>query len=218
LDERQFGLWGRNLGALHYAGRGFATTGRPAWSDHILFARRTIPASEENALRELHAISGVLSKLPNDCANYSLIHYDFELDNIVWKNENAGILDFDDCVFHWHEGDIAFALRDLFDNRVEKVDFNCNRFAAFLKGYRSAKGIDDQAIQRIPLFLRLHNLILFARLIYCLSDEFEHDLSTEPEWARNLRRKLEGVMDKCRDGFRNHPIDDFLKLWEGATK
>ena len=210
LDERRFELWGKDLGALHCSGKGFATSGRPTWSDHLLFAERTISSSEGDASRELRAVHEALRNMPTDQSSFGLIHYDFELDNIVWQDDDAGVLDFDDCVLHWYAGDIAFALRDLFDDQVGNIDLKGDRFVAFLKGYRSANTISDAAVQRIPLFLRLHNLILFSRLVYALEDGPGYDRSAEPEWAIGLRKKFGDHMEKVRVGIRNNPIEGCL--------
>jgi len=50
----------------------------------------------------------------------------------------------------------------------------------------------------LPLFLRLHNLLMFARLHRAL------DAGDQPDslaWVKRLRHKLSAKMDKYRDGF-----------------
>ena len=59
------------------------------------------------------------------------IHFDFELDNIVWNTDKTGIIDFDDSAFYWFVADIAFALRDLYDDSVKKVELQNESFELY---------------------------------------------------------------------------------------
>jgi Ser/Thr protein kinase RdoA (MazF antagonist) len=115
-------------------------------------------------------------------------------------------LDFDDCAFYWFEADIAFALRDLFNDSIDKVDFQDKRLGAFLKGYRLENKIGDAAVRRIPLFLRMHNLVTYAKLIRTIEDG---PIQDEPEWTSNLRNRLEDKCREYRELFRNYPIHHF---------
>ena len=116
-------------------------------------------------------------------------------------------MDFDDCAFYWFEADISFALRDLFEDSVDGVDFECERLTAFLKGYRSEMQLGDAAVGRIPLFLRMHNLITYAKLIRTLGDGPGQE---EPDWMADLRNRLEDKCREYREQFQNSPISDFV--------
>jgi Ser/Thr protein kinase RdoA (MazF antagonist) len=204
LDENQFELWGQALGKMHAASKGFSTDHRPSWKEHVSFAEQLIPASEEDACRELDSIKEILTGLSSSAEDFGLIHFDFELDNLKWNKDEAGILDFDDCAFYWFEADIAFALRALFEDSADKVDFECKRFGAFLKGYRSEMQVSDAAVKRIPLFLRLHNLFSFARILRSLGDGPSRE---EPEWTANLRQRLTAISLEYRNQFERCPLN-----------
>ncbi len=188
LDLESFRVWGRSLGELHAAGAQFSCEQRPSWRAHVQFAERMIPRGERGAHQELQAIGEALGRLSSGVGEFGLIHFDFELDNLKWHEGQVHVLDFDDCAFYWFEADIAFALRDLFDDSCDQVDLECPRVSAFLDGYRSAKHLSEEALGRIPLFLRLHNLLMAARLTRSLGTGAD---SEESGWITNLRGKLE---------------------------
>jgi len=94
-------------------------------------ARDVIHPDETAVRRELGQIALSLGALPASPATSGLIHFDFELDNLVWRGEAVGILDFDDCAHYWYAADIAFALRDLFDGGA---DLDHRSFREFVGG------------------------------------------------------------------------------------
>jgi len=208
LSAEQLQLWGRTLAQVHNASEGLQISGRPNWADQIAMARQIIPHSETAAWDELSAVEVRLAALPVSKTNFGLLHYDFELDNIRWSDSAIGVFDFDDCAYHWLVVDIANTLMsELFDDRVERVDLDDARFQTFLDGYRSARWIDDDDLRHIPLFLRLDNLINFARVYRAIADG---PLEDEPQWMTDLRNKLGRALDQYREGFRDHPIRDWL--------
>ena len=207
LDERQFELWGQAMGKMHATTKGFSTDHRPSWKDHVHFAERMIPVSEKDAYRELCSVKEMLSSLQSGIDTFGLIHFDFELDNLKWEKDEAGILDFDDCAFYWFEADIAFSLRDLFEDSIDKIDFECKKLGAFLKGYRSENQISDAAVRRIPLFLRMHNLVTYAKLIRTIEGGSVRD---EPKWTADLRNRLTNKCLEYREQFQNFPSSHFV--------
>ena len=194
-------------------------------------ARTNLPPAEHAAWRELEAVERALTDLPAG-ESFGMIHYDFELDNICWDGLTPAILDFDDCGPHWFAADIAFALRDLFEDRGSRVNLEDERFQAFLRSYRAQRSIDQDALRLIPLFLRWHNLVGFARIAYSIFDtspqstprkfnlrgpQSENILSDgaagdEPQWLTNLRSHLGKIQDGYRQEFEDHPLGSF---WPG---
>jgi len=198
--------WGRALGDVHNASEGLCLGGRPAWSDHLRMARQVIPRSEAGAWAELDAVEAQLHGLPVGRANFGLIHYDFELDNMVWRDGRAGVYDCDDCACYWFMADVVNALRDLFDDRAERVDLHDERWQAFLRGYRAVRRLEDKDLQHAPLFLRVNSLVGFARVYRSLA---EGPLADEPAWTAKLRAKLGHKLDQYRESFRDHPLHRF---------
>jgi Ser/Thr protein kinase RdoA (MazF antagonist) len=195
LDEPGFRRWGAALGELHAALEGYPGAGSPArpdWRDHLELAREYV-SEDAPALRdELEEIASALAALPQPRDTYGLIHSDFELDNLIWRDGSVGILDFDDCSRLWYVADIAFALGDLFE---ENADLGDKRFRAFVHGYSEHRPLDQDLPSRVPLFLRLQALLRYARLVRAV------DLAVGPEhpkWLGELSRKLHARMSSYR--------------------
>ncbi len=164
-----------------------------------------IPTAEKAALDELGYIEGCLGSLPTETGTFGLIHFDFELDNLLWEGDVPGIIDFDDCAYYWYEADIAFALRDLYDDRVGNIDLASDRLLAFVGGYRMEHELSASMLARLPLFARLHNLIVCAKLHRSLGGGPMHP---EQEWATELREVFQKKLRSMCHQFEHEPIRD----------
>jgi len=187
LDATGFRAWGAALGRLHVAMQQLPDEligRRRTWRDDLAMADQHIPAAARALRRELAAITTALEALPEDAGSSGLIHFDFELDNLVWRDGDIGILDFDDCARYWYAADVVFALSDLFDGRFDATD-PCYR--EFLAGYETVRDPGPEWQSAAPAFLRLAELLRHARVLRAL------DLSPEiqpPDWLALLQRKL----------------------------
>ena len=117
--------------------------------------------------------------------NYGLIHGDFELDNLFWQDDTMALLDFDDCSYYWNVADVAFALRDLFETGV---DLSNPSFRAFIRGYSKHYSLDEELVSHLPTFMRLANLITYAKLVRAMDLANDQDY---PEVYTSLLLKLE---------------------------
>lgn len=198
LTAKQFMRWGQALGELHSASSQITGPERPNWEEHLALVSEILPNNEEAALQVLDVVQRRLSQIPVTQQNFGLIHFDFELDNLVWNGEQWGIFDFDDCARWWFVADIAFALRDLFGDSARRVDLRNESFLQFIDGYRRARPINDNELKLIPLFIRTHNLITFAKLHRALTPINPRG---EPTWLAELRGKLVTKMQTYRDEF-----------------
>lgn len=195
LDGPRFRAWGAALGRLHaalkrYPGAGLAA--RSGWRDHLEQARRHVPVDVPAIRRELNEIASSLAILPEDRDGFGLIHFDFELDNLVWHDHDVGMLDFDDCARYWYAADIAFALRDLFDDGAALDDPSVR---AFVDGYADECPLDHALVSLLPTFSRLARLLSYARMARAL------DLPSapgQPDWLIGLTAKLQDRMEAYR--------------------
>lgn len=199
LFTEQYVTWGSALGKLHKTFKGMPEDyrkGRHSWKDHLDTVRESLPEKEEAALAELEQIRVWAECLNETPENFGLIHYDFELDNLMIGNSQVSILDFDDCASYWYVADIAYALRDLFEDRI---DLENPLFQAFLTGYSSETEVDTELLEQLPMFMRMHNLVTFAKLIRSVDvpESPEH-----PEWLSGLRSKLVDKINTYRDAFK----------------
>jgi len=174
---------------LHTAMTGYpGKEARSTWKGHLDFAGRQLPGDSKALRDELDEITSSLTELPATSENYGLVHSDFELDNLVWQGESAGVLDVDDCSRMWFAADTAFALGDLFEDHPNLDD---ERFLGFVEGYSACRPLDHDSLSRLPLFVRFDNLLEYARLVRTVDLEIgpEH-----PEWLHALHQKLQQRM------------------------
>ena len=198
LPHTQFTRWGSALGALHRAAEGYAGAGRPTIHDHLRMLAQQLPAHEDAARQLLALLELQVAALPTDAQTFGLIHYDFELDNLLWNDQRVSIVDFDDCAGYWFVADIAYALRDLFDDQAEQIDIADARFQAFIGGYRELRSVTDAELRHLPLFLRIHNLVSFAKLLHAADIDETH---ASPAWVVDLQAKLVRKAQTYRDSF-----------------
>jgi Ser/Thr protein kinase RdoA (MazF antagonist) len=140
--------------------------------------------------------------LPVSQGTYGLIHFDFELDNIVWAGDQAKVLDFDECSYSWFAADIIYALSNLFDDNPSHVDLKNPSLQSFVQGYRSQQALPDETLGLLPLFLSFHNLLTFTKLIYSRKN---FDKTNSPEWTQQLDKKLENKLEIYRASFALFP-------------
>ncbi|WP_442598703.1 phosphotransferase enzyme family protein [Neobacillus sp. D3-1R] len=198
LELEQFFTWGSALGKLHEVIKMMPEQyrlKRESWRDQLSFVQNLLPVEETAARDELNEILNWAERLEVSDDHFGLIHFDFELDNQRWKDGQIGMLDFDDCVNHWYVADIAFALRDLFE---DEVDVNNESFQAFISGYKSETKLDFRLLEDLSMFRRMHNLVTFARVLKAVDIA---ESANHPEWLANLRVKLLNRLDQYRASF-----------------
>jgi len=198
LPPEMFVQWGKALGEIHNASQSYSAQGRQTWRDHLDMVLKELPQKELKARGVVNQLVEKLTQFPVNGSNFGMVHFDFELDNIVWNGTEAGIIDFDDCAYYWFAADIAFALRDLFGNNPKRVDFQDLSFQSFILGYRLVRRISQADIEQIPVFLQLHNLILYTRLKRALGTKGAPD---DPGWLVDLRKKLSLKMQSYQESF-----------------
>ncbi|MFT4415922.1 phosphotransferase enzyme family protein [Fredinandcohnia humi] len=198
LDEDHYFMWGKTLGKLHRNSKMLPREKietRKSWMEHLQQVQKSLPMTEVEALQECRRIEAWAFQLPITEENFGLIHYDFELDNLCWNEEDVTIIDFDDCTLHWYVADIAYALRSLFEENYDPTNLF---FQEFMKGYESESKIDHSLLQQLPWFYRLHRLVMFARLLESVD---VNEAQGHPDWLNGLTRKLDTKINVYRQAF-----------------
>lgn len=187
LIKKQFFLWGRSLGVLHEKFKEIPEeymSQRPTYADHLQWIDSHLPIDDLPAREEMFRIkewTGTLRKTPE---NFGIIHFDFEVDNLRWNEDLIGAFDFDESAGYWYVADIVFALRDVLAN---KEDFKKPHVKDFIRGYRTVTNLDENYLQQIDGFLRMHQLYTYTRIQRSVDILNSKD---HPEWLRTLREKL----------------------------
>ena len=89
----------------------------------------------------------LLTELPQDDRNFSLIHADLHPGNVVKHSNGLHVIDFDDAGFGWHIYDFAVALLSFED----RPNFSELREAMFT-GYRQVRDLPDNLVPTLGLF------------------------------------------------------------------
>ena len=193
------------MASFHDSWSRYDAMDRPSWADHVELARAVIPEVEVHAHSELDVVELRLSSIPESSTR--LIHFDMEADNMRWRDRRPTVFDFDDAARYPFAADVAFACRDLFGDRVERIDLADSRIRAMVRGYRSRRAISDEALAMAPIYVRMHNLFWFARIEHALGEGGAGD---EPAWTAQLRARLVEKLAELREGFENHPVAQVL--------
>lgn len=198
LTPAQVVRWGQAMGEFHNATAQLSHTGRPTWVAQLQWVEQILSRADTAARQTLAALQQQLCQLPTTGDTVGLIHYDFDLDNLLWDGDQVGIIDFDDSAVYPLVADIALALSDLFDDNPAQVDLQQETFLHFINGYRAVRSLAEEELQLIPLFLRVQNLVTYARLHRALTPV---NPAGELPWMAGLRKKLAAKMAVYRNGF-----------------
>ena len=109
-------------------------------------AERRLLASARD---QLHARLAALGK----ARAYSMIHADLHPANVLVVDGRPCAIDFDDAGFGWHAYDLAVAL--FFE--LGQPTFEATR-DALVEGYRSARWLSEEDLERLPEFLLARSL------------------------------------------------------------
>lgn len=91
-----------------------------------------------------------LTTLERTSLNYGLIHSDLHVGNILVEGDELNVIDFDDTGFGFLYYDFASALA--FHLNEELYEPICE---AMMEGYESIRPLPPQAVEMLPLFLRI---------------------------------------------------------------
>ncbi len=191
LSLAEIEQWGDTVGRLHaalaVAPERFRAR-KAGWEEALEAVEVGSVAVPGPVRREAGCLRSVLRGLPVTPDVYGLIHTDLELDNLVWNDGEAAILDFDEFGHGWHMLDIAKALTDLL--RAGE-DADSPRVAAFIRGYRQRHGLEDDLLRFLPDFLALSEFRMYVVLARAVDIEPE---DATVDWMRDLIVRLRGWM------------------------
>lgn len=121
---------------------------------------------------------------------FGLIHYDFELDNILYDLATSTMyaIDFDDAMYGFYGQDIERAINSL-ESEVSSEDFLVFK-SEFLAGY-SDNGLSvSDYLENGDLYKAFAKLYAHVRIKESLKETWDN----EPEWMNGLREKLTALL------------------------
>lgn len=133
-----------------------------------------IPNEYGDLKQTLFALLEELRSLPKNDENYGMVHFDFSDGNynIDYETGKITVFDFENCRTFFYLFDLANLWTHgvgwtMFERDSEKRKaFMDDYFRTILDGYRSETALSDEALSRLPLFVR-------AVLMENIIDEFE---------------------------------------------
>jgi len=123
--------------------------------------------------------------------NYGLIHYDFEIDNVFYDEDDelCSVIDFDDSMYHYYLVDVIQAL-DSLKELVTESNWNHTK-NLFLKAYQNmGRNIDDMD-SHYDVMHKFCQLYQYARIVNSISEK----LDDEPIWMIELKNRLKNKMN-----------------------
>ncbi len=122
---------------------------------------------------------------------WGLIHYDFELDNLLYCRERdiLSVVDFDDAMYAWYDMDLVRLLDNIDENLSETRESSDIEALqnAVLEGYETLWPSATDGISDAQLYRDFMDLNWIYRVQISLQEVNEN---LEPEWMHNLRQRL----------------------------
>lgn len=172
-NERLFTEWGRLSGRLHALTRDFQPRpgrrrGTVDAAALLAFAEAELPQRARPAIEELRAVWNGTPP-PRDRRGFGLVHCDVTLTNFTLHEGRLQLFDFDHCCYTWLVYDLAASLYCALgigrrEPPARREAFAERFFRSFLSGYLAEHEIERRWISRLPLFLRLFNLVAYTAL------------------------------------------------------
>lgn len=188
-DDAMFS-YGKALGKLHRLSSKYAPGDVKRWSyaDVLDWIQEVLTAfpGETAALTETELLRAYFASLPKSQADYGLIHYDFEYDNVFYDEETqtCHAIDFDDAMYHWYVMDVEKALESVREE-VPQAEFDQKK-QCFMNGYRTEHELSGDAEHIVAACKRFACLYGYARVLRAAAEKWEN----EPEWLTGLRGRL----------------------------
>jgi len=187
---------GETLARLHLLSQKYEPkTGAWSYTDALDWARAQFDADGEPpcAYAALDGVRNELDALEKTRANFGLVHFDFEPDNLFFDEttKTCTAIDFEDGMLHFYALDIAKALAAIGEEaqEIDGADPGAAK-QAFLEGYDGIVPITAETEALFPLMRRFQTAFAYARILYCMRDRPENG----PEWMQNLVVKLNAFL------------------------
>jgi Ser/Thr protein kinase RdoA (MazF antagonist) len=195
LDRTDFSddvmvCYGKALGTLHRLSSQYVPGEVKRWSyaDVLDWIQDVLTAfsGETAALAETALLREYFASVPKSQADYGLIHYDFEYDNVFYDEQTrtCHVIDFDDAMYHWYGMDIEQALESLREE-ISPEDFEQKK-QCFMDGYRAEYELSVNMEAMRSACRRFASLYGYARVLRAAAEKWDN----EPEWMTGLRERL----------------------------
>ncbi|ACA44429.1 hypothetical protein FDC22_10900 [Clostridium botulinum] len=171
--KKMFFLLGKYVGKMHCLTKKYNPSEkiwkRPHWYNSKLFdfINMNIPQRENKIHEIFNETICETKKLVIDSDSYGLIHSDIHYRNFNIMDDTITLFDFDDCEYGWFVKDIS---NIIFYTYVENYSSSNKEndmkifLINFFKGYYEENDLDDRWILKLPLFLKIREIVMYAML------------------------------------------------------
>lgn len=118
-------------------------------------------------------IKSRLERFGQDPNRFGLIHADLRHANLLVKDGEVKVIDFDDSGFGWYLYDLAASL-----TFIEHRSYVPKLIESWLKGYREIRPLSEEEENEIPTFIMMRRLQLIA-WVGSRDNETTHELGSE---------------------------------------
>lgn len=179
ITDRMIYNYGKTIGLFHKLTKNYIETEgikkRFDWDQDliILNASMYLPEEDNIVLERLQEIVEEIRTLEKNDDNFGLIHTDIHMGNFFIKDDELTVFDFDDAAYHYFASDLAIALFYLiFMVKEENQWLLADRFMDhFMRGYLEANILAKSDYLKIPIFLKLREIILYVAIYRSLKIE-----------------------------------------------
>lgn len=126
-------------------------------------------------------IAAAMDAVGQSHATYGLIHSDLNLSNIVFRGQEVGAIDFEECGMGYYLFDLAVTLYEMNDYPAREEALR----AALLEGYLRQRNLPEQHLALLPTFEAMRRLDLMSWLLNM------DDVLQNPRIPRFLGAQLE---------------------------
>lgn len=190
---------GRATGWMHAIARTYRPADdslrRPAWDEigNCFNPVGLLDDSQAKVRARLAEVLGRVNAFPRTEEGYGLIHADLHGANFFVDVERGKItvFDFDDCCYGWFAMDVAMALFDtlVVHPPADEPAFARGFMRSYLSGYNRERRLSRFWIERIPDFLKLLEIGVYAQVYR------QHDPDDTKSWIGkfmpNRRKRIE---------------------------
>jgi len=209
-NESLFFQWGKTMGKIHCLAKDYTPkegiAKREQWNEDINFEEGYRIAKEDFAIYNIWIeIINEMNTLTKDKDSYGLIHNDFHQYNFFIHDDSIIVFDFDDCLYHWYVCDIAISIYHSLqtipiNNTQERIEFGIKFIESFLKGYLEENKIEEEWIERIPLFLEYRRICSYNFILKLWRNNELND--SQKEYLKNMRYNIENRLPYIEIDFK----------------
>ena len=195
LTNVQLFKWGELTAKIHEASEEYPPKSykqRGSWKEDIDNALAWLDSEDQVIKEKLVEFQHWRANLPKDTF-YGLIHYDLELDNILWDKEKIYVIDFDDTAYYPFMAEFAFALMDIRGMEPKNRDKILRKF---VDGYTSIMKLPDDWEQQLEKFYILIDMLKYARTKHAYENT---NPEKYPDWLVKMSQRHMKSLKKTKE-------------------